>query len=244
MKAIVTGHSRGLGAALAAELLARGIAVLGLARSGNAELKARHPGLLAQQQVDLADPGALARWLEGAGLQRFIAGSSGVLLVNNAGIVEPIGPLPAQDAAAVARAVGLNVAAPLMLAAALSAAVEKGADTRIMHISSGAARNAYPGWSIYCATKAALDQHACAALLDRVPGLRICSMAPGIIDTDMQAAIRATSLERFPLRERFDSLKRDGQLASPAQCAQKLVAYLLDARFGDTAVGDLRDLDA
>ena len=239
MKAILTGHTRGLGAAIAMELLARNIPVLGLARKTNLELGQRFPGLLLQVELDLADSAALAQWIAGAALSEFLDGAEAALLVNNAGVVQPVGPLPVQAQESIARAVSLNVGAPLMLAAALSTCTAR--DRRILHISSGAGRNAYPGWSVYCATKAALDHHARATELDSVPGLRICSLAPGVIDTDMQAEIRATPVEDFPLRERFEAMKREGDLTSPADCARRLVDYLLDGRFGETPVADLRD---
>jgi benzil reductase ((S)-benzoin forming) len=244
IKAILTGHTKGLGAALAAGLLERGISVLGLARGGAAELAARFPQALSQVELDLADSAVLAAWLGGAALKTWIAGCDTVLLINNAGTVQPVGPLGSQDLAAIARAVALNVAAPMMLASALAAARELRTETRIVHVSSGAGRSPYPGWSVYCATKAALDQHARAAALDPNVNLRICSLAPGVIDTGMQAEIRATPLEKFPLRERFDELKRAGELADPAQCAHELIDYLLDKQFGNAAVEDLRSVSA
>jgi NAD(P)-dependent dehydrogenase (short-subunit alcohol dehydrogenase family) len=239
MKAILTGHTRGLGAAIASELLARGIAVMGLARKRNADLEKRFSEKLVQAELDLANTAAVERWLEGDALASFIAAGKTVLLINNAGVVRPVGSLTSQDLGAIAGAVSLNVAVPLMLAAAVSKAAK--GDKRILHVSSGAARNAYPGWSVYCATKAALDHHARAVALDKTPGVRICSLAPGVIDTDMQAEIRATSLEQFPVRERFDALKREGNLTSPADCARRLVDFLLSERFGDVPVADLRD---
>ena len=239
-RAIVTGHSRGLGAAITETLLERGIPVLGISRTLDAKLPDRFPGLVEQVALDLADADALARWLEGDALRSWIARCEVPLLVSNAGTLGPVGPLPTQDPAAVARAVALNVAAPLMLAAAFAAASAASADPRIVHVSSGAGRNAYPGWAVYCATKAALDHHARSVELDSTPGLRICSLAPGVVDTDMQAEIRASSVDRFPNRERFVSLKRDGALASPRDTARRLVEYLLAERFGDRPVADLR----
>jgi benzil reductase ((S)-benzoin forming) len=239
MKAIVTGHSRGLGAAIAENLLARGIAVLGLSRAMNAELGGRFPALLEQQALDLSDTLALAQWLSGPVLQRFLGGADAIVLVNNAATVQPMGAIDTQDIAAIARAVSLNVAAPLMLAAAVAAVGGAAADRRILHVSSGAGREAYPGWGIYCATKAALDHHARAAALDQTGGLRICSVRPGVIDTDMQAELRASPPDIFPIRERFEVLKREGNLSAPAQCAQRLMDYLLNARFGETAIANL-----
>lgn len=240
MKAIVTGHTRGLGEAIAADLLARGIPVLGLARGRNAVLEQRFPAL-EQAGLDLADSAALGQWLNGGALSGFVAGCDTILLINNAGTVQPVGPLAMQDVHTISRAAALNVAAPMMLAAAVAAASPDANDRRILHVSSGAGRNAYAGWSVYCATKAALDQHARAAALDKTRGVRICSLAPGVIDTDMQAQIRATPLDRFPLRERFDMLKSSGQLVSPQDCAARLVDYLLSDRFGREPVADLRD---
>ncbi|SNT18496.1 NAD(P)-dependent dehydrogenase, short-chain alcohol dehydrogenase family [Noviherbaspirillum humi] len=239
LKAILTGHSRGLGAAICHELLSRDIPVLGLARHALAR-PGRNAELLEQVAIDLADGATLAGWLAAGELARRLAGCTRLLLINNAGLVQPVGPLGVQDPAAVARAVSVNVAAPLMLADAVCA--QSGVqEVRVLHVSSGAGRNAYPGWSIYCATKAALDHHARAAALDGSPALRICSLAPGVIDTDMQAEIRATPAQRFPLRERFENLKRDGALTSPQQCAGALVNFLLDDRFGAEPVADLRD---
>lgn len=239
MKAIVTGHTRGLGAGIAAELLARGIQVLGIARGHAAQLAQQDHGLLTQVGVDLGDPRQLAEWLAGDDLHDFLEDCEIVLLVNNAGTVQPVGALDSQEPAQVAMAVGLNVTAPLMLSAAV-ARVQQPVECRILHLSSGAGRNAYPGWSIYCATKAALDHHARAVALDARPGLRICSLAPGVIDTGMQAEIRATPVERFPLRARFVDMKQHGQLRTPADCARDVVDYLLAPGFGEEPVDDLR----
>ncbi len=242
IKAILSGHTKGLGAAIAAELLARGIPVLGLARGAAPALSARFAQVLEQIEIDLSDSGALGHWLAGGVLKAWLAGCDTVLLINNAGTVQPVGPLAMQDPCAVARAVALNVAAPLMLASAVAAARPPQAACRIVHVSSGAGRSAYPGWSVYCATKAALDRHAEAVALDDNAGLRICSLAPGVIDTAMQAEIRASSLAQFPLRQRFDELKRAGELAAPADCARRLVEYLLGAQFGTVPVEDLRSV--
>jgi benzil reductase ((S)-benzoin forming) len=241
MKAIVTGHTKGLGAALAANLLARGVPVLGIARSRAPELRAAYPDLFEEAELDLANSAALSVWLDGAVLGRYLDGSGAVLLLNNAGMVSPVGPLDEQDPQAVLRAVVLNVAAPMALAAAVVRA-SGGAQRRILHISSGAARNAYPGWSVYCATKAALDHHARAVALDGERGIRICSLAPGVIDTGMQAEIRATPVDRFPLRQRFVELKETGTLVDPDECAEQMVDYLLGAGFGAEVIADLRTL--
>jgi len=238
MKAIVSGHSRGLGAAIAADLLVRGVAVMGLARRPNTVLQARFPQLLVQQALDLADTAALLEWLQGPALRDFLGTDDGVVLVNNAGVVHPVGALAQLEPAAIAAAVAINVSAPLMLASALAAHPCR--ERRILHVSSGAGRDAYAGWGVYCATKAALDHHARATAQEHRPGLRICSVAPGVIDTDMQAELRAATPDRFALREQFHALQRDGHLETPEDCAARLVAFLLAAQFGATPVAALR----
>lgn len=242
LKAIVTGHSRGLGAALTAELLARGHSVLGLSRAGLTALAPAHLGELQEVVLDLSDSAALCAWVATGALVRFLDGAGRVLLINNAGSVQPMGPPGGQGAQALARSVALNVTAPLVLADALVAATPGCADRRVVHISSGAARNPYPGWSVYCATKAALDMHARAVQLDGVDGLRVSSVAPGVIDTAMQADIRAAHVSDFPLRERFEAMKRDGALADPADVARRLLAHVLSADFGRDPIPDLRQL--
>jgi hypothetical protein len=243
-RAIVTGHTRGLGAALAEQLLERGIDVLGVSRSLNTALAQRYPQTFSDVELDLADTGRVAQWIAGDALRQFVSGAERVLLINNAGTVQPIGPIEGQDVNAIASAVSLNVAAPLMLASAVMAASPDARDRRIVHVSSGAARNAYAGWNIYCATKAALDHHARAVALDGNRALRICSLAPGVVDTGMQAEIRGSDTGKFPMRERFEDLKRNGQLATPEASAAKMIDYLLSDAFGQAATADIRDLSA
>lgn len=240
IKAIVTGHSRGLGAAMAESLLRRDIAVLGLARQANPGLAQTFGARFCDVALDLADPHALADWLASPAFARFIDGADPLLLINNAGALRPVGPLAGQNLADIATTVSLNIAAPLMLAAAVAARAP--AEVRIAHISSGAARNPYPGWSVYCATKAALDQHARAVAADGNSTLKICSIAPGVIDTDMQAEIRATPAENFPIKDRFLALKAQGQLSTPTDAAEKLVSHLLGKAFGASPIADIREL--
>ena len=233
--AIVTGHSRGLGAAIADDLSARGIPVLGVSRSARGGSSG-----VTEARVDLSNEKQLLDWLASGELETFVAGAARPMLVNNAGLLQPIGRLEQQDPAVAAKAVAVNVGAALALSAAFARATDTSRDRRILHVSSGAARNAYAGWAVYCATKAALDHHARAVALDRTPGLRIASVAPGVIDTDMQAEIRETSEDAFPDRQRFVQLKKEGALRSPAEAAKALVEHLLSADFGKEPVTETR----
>ena len=239
--AIVTGHSRGLGAAIAEHLLSRGARVLGVSRHGNPSLATRFGARLEEQALDVGNAQALQEWLDSGAIDAFSGAGGTPLLVNNAGVLQPIGPLETQRADLVARAVAVNVSAALALSATFVQATAGATERRILHVSSGAGRKPYAGWSIYCATKAAIDQHARCVALDRTPNLLISSVAPGVVDTEMQAEIRASSDERFPDRPRFVAMHRDRALPSPEQTGGRLVEYLLSDVFGREAVFDLRD---
>lgn len=239
-RVVVTGHSRGLGAALAAELLSRGIPVLGVSRHDNRGLRERHGDALVEVRLDLGDHAAVAHWLDGGALEKFVGTAQRPMLVNNAGVLEPVGPLDTQKVSDVARAVAINVGAALMLSAAFVRATDAAADRRILQISSGAGRKAYAGWSVYCATKAALDHHARCVAMDPTRGLRISSVAPGVIDTDMQAVIRSGSDEDFPDRPRFVAMHREGKLRGAGQVARVVTELLLSDSFGAEPVTDIR----
>jgi benzil reductase ((S)-benzoin forming) len=239
--AIVTGHSRGIGAAIAEQLLSRGARVLGLSRHANEPLATRFPDKLEQHALDVADGAAVQQWLDSGAMAAFAGAGVAPLLVNNAGVLQPIGPLQTQRAELVWRAVSVNVAAVFALSAAFVQETSNAPERRILHVSSGAGRKPYAGWSIYCATKAAIDQHARCVALDRTPNLLISSVAPGVVDTEMQAEIRASDDEHFPDRPRFVAMHRDKALPSPDQTGGRLVEYLLSDVFGREAVFDLRD---
>ena len=242
--AIVTGHSRGIGESIAAALLEQGMRVLGVSRHGNAQLVRQHPGMLQEAAVDLGDMAALTQWIAADTLGRFIADGKRALLVNNAGVIQPIGPLETQDPSLIGRAITVNVSAAFMLSAAFVQATSALTDRRILHVSSGAGRKPYAGWSIYCSTKAAMDHHARCAALDHTQNLLIASVAPGVVDTEMQAEIRGSTNERFPDRPRFVQLHQDHALPTPERIGRRLVNFLLCDVFGAEPVFDLRDFVA
>src|SRR5256885_7940240 len=138
--AIVTGHSRGIGDAVAAHLLSRGARVLGVSRHQNDELARRFPTTLQQVALDVADAASLKRWLASGAMKQFVNGDATPLLVNNAGVLQPIGPMVTQEVDSVIRAVAVNVGAVLSLSAAFTQSTNEAHERRILHVSSGAAR--------------------------------------------------------------------------------------------------------
>ncbi len=246
---ILTGHSRGLGAALTDVLLGRGCSVIGLSRKGLVPKSTPKPGAFFDQvAIDLADSQALTHLLADYCLSKPVRDAEAVVLINNAGLLNPVGLVGEQSPTDIGHAVAVNVTAALVLTNWFVRASKGKADRRVVQISSGAARSAYAGWNVYCATKAALDHHArCLALEAQQAGsvstgLRICSLAPGVIDTDMQAQVRASELTSFPMRPKFDELKSTGGLASPSDVAQRLCNHLFSDSFGGDPVADLRSI--
>lgn len=238
---LITGHSRGLGAALTQQALGQGHRVLGLSR-----MPLRGPASTPQHQfhelsLDLGQPAALSQFLDSSIIADFFSKSSQAILINNAGLLNPIGPFGTLTHDQVIQSITVNVAAVLALTNAFIGATVRCPDRRVVHVSSGAGRSAYAGWGVYCASKAALDHHARCLALEAAQGLRIESLAPGIIDTGMQAQIRAASLEQFPMRPKFDQLKENGALAAPDTVAKRLLDHTLGERFGQSPCTDLRD---
>lgn len=235
-KAILTGHSKGLGKAITLELIKRGYAVLGLSRTQSEKMTA-----LQQVSLDLSDSSALLEWLENEALRTFLRGARQAILINNSGTVSPVNPLGKQSNREIITSVGLNVSAPLILSNAFIECTSGVPDRRILHISSGAGRVGYPSWSVYCATKAALDNHARAVAEDGIANLKISSLAPGIVDTGMQAEIRSCDEEEFPQVKAFQGFKAGGDLATPAATAFRICEILLSPAYGRDLITDVRD---
>lgn len=237
---VVTGGSAGLGRSLLACAPA-GARRVDVSRSGSDLDDVEH---LA---VDLADPAGWSR--VGADLAarlRAHPDAQRVTVVHNAGALEPIGFAGEVDDAGYERLVLLDAAAPLVLGHLVLAALRDHAAPRreLVQISSGAARTAYPGWSAYGAAKAGVDhwvRTVAAEQAQRGSGVRVLAVAPGVVDTGMQTAIRATDASAFPTVERFRGLHADGALTPPDEAARRLWA-LLDRAHDDPDLGPVLDL--
>ena len=245
---VLTGASRGLGRAMAQQLLQPGATLLCISRHSDAALlqQATAAGAtLEQWEQDLSEPVAaaarLTAWLQSIDPARFARAT----LINNAGTVGQPRPLADGVAAELAQALRVGLEAPMLLAGAFLGATRVWPGRReVLNISSGLGRNAMGSQAPYCAAKAGMDHFSRAVALEQAVlphGAKIVSLAPGVIDTDMQVQLRGTSAEAFPDRERFVQLKAQGMLDSPATAAAKVLAYLARADFGNKPVADVRD---
>jgi benzil reductase ((S)-benzoin forming) len=231
---VVTGTTQGLGAALAARIAA-----------APANERVTLSRSRATIEVDLADIAAVER--AGAALAALVRGKpyEKAVLINNAGVIEPVGPLDQADPEGVARNITVNLTAPMLLMRAFLRATDGVALRRIINISSGAARRAIFGWSAYCAAKAGLDMASRTVALEaqaRGRGIEVVSLAPGVIDTGMQGTVRAASAEDFVDVERFRKMKADGALRRAEDVAADILRLEGAGRLGAEAVQDLREL--
>ena len=246
---IITGASRGMGEAIARQLLAPSHLVIGISRQRSAGLEAEaqaRGASLEQWELDLAQPLAAAlalqRWLRAQPAGRF--GSA--TLINNAGVVAQPGPVDEASLEELSNAIRVGLEATLLLSSAfLRETRALGGARRILNISSGLGRRAMAGSAAYCAAKAGMDNLSRAMALDEAEkdgGAAIVSLAPGIIDTDMQRQLRAGDPSRFPDHAVFVNFKTSGQLLSPDAAAAKVLRFLARPDFGSTVLADVRDV--
>ena len=231
--ALVTGASRGLGEAAARELAAQGAAVMLLARDGAAaETTAREivsaGGRAEALACDVADYGQVAQVV--AATRDRLGGLH--ILVNNAGVIDPIGAIAGSDPSAWAANIQINlIGAYNVVRASLGGMLEAGGGT-IVNVSSGAAYRPLEGWSAYCSGKAGLAMLTRAIALETTGrGIRIFGFSPGTIDTDMQVKIRASGINPISQIPRGD--------LSPVSHAVRGLVYLCGSAADDLIATDV-----
>lgn len=237
---IVTGASKGIGFELMKQLQTKGHHVIGIART-NSQMK-NHMIL-----ADLANLDSL-QVLVGRIIEDYKDKATSFTLINNAGVVEPIGYIGNITATDIPQAITINLTAPMMLSSIFISKLKEFKGTkRILNISSGAGRNPIEGWGTYCTTKAGLDHFSRVVALEQKSvenPVGIVSIAPGIIDTGMQETIRSSSENEFPDLQRFIQYKEEGHLQSAQATAQKLIKFLEYQDFTQVdPIVDIRSLD-
>ena len=244
---IITGASRGMGLAMAQQLLSPDAMLLCIARHSNTALATQalqNGTLLTQWSLDLADSSTaaeqLSAWLQALPAEQL----QNATLINNACVIPDIAPLHSTRSADTAHALRVGLEAPMLLSAAfLRATRDWPIPKKILNISSGLGRRAMASQSAYCAAKAGLDHFTRCMALDEAlqpHGARVCALSPGIIDTDMQVQLREADAAQFPDRGGFSDLHRHGQLTPPAIAAERVLTYLMRADFGEQPVADVR----
>lgn len=232
----ISGASGGLGKALVASVPWEGARIIGISRQPSEGTE--------HLEADLSDPSGWPR--VGASFREELDGSDAdrVIFVHAAGTVEPMGFAGEVDDQAYLANVVLNSAAPQVLGHLFLEATRNVAATRhLIMITSGAAHSTYAGWSSYGAGKAAIDQWVrnVGAEQELRGGVHVLAVAPGTVDTGMQAELRDTDEADFPQRQKFLDLHQAGKLSDPDETATKIWG-LLDGGLDNGNVVDLRDV--
>jgi len=226
--AIVTGGGRGLGRAIAETLASLGAHVV-IASRNAPELDEvvlrikRARGRALAYAADVSDERQVQDLV--INTERWVGPAT--ILVNNAGIIEPITPLARSDATTWLRHIAINLGGVyLTTRAVLPGMLERGYG-RIVNISSHAAERPSAGWTAYTAGKAAVEQltRSLGVELERT-GVTVCALRPGKVETALQERVRRSSAEDFPRVEEYREAKRAGQVADPKDRA-RIVAYLV-----------------
>lgn len=234
---LITGGSAGIGAAIVSTA-PDGTRTVDVSRSGN-------PAADRHVAADLADPGAWSTVADAFGEELEGFAGERVVFVHAAGVLDPMGFAGEVGTDAYVDSVLLNSASGQVLGHAFLQAVHGRGELRreLVVISSGAGRSPVAGWSAYCAAKAGMDHWVRTVGLEQQHrgGVRVCAIAPGVVDTAMQDQIREMDERDFPSVERFRRLHAEGELRDPDEVARQLWG-VLDADVEPGAVLDLRDL--
>ena len=213
--ALVTGASRGIGLAISRRLIAGGLRVHGVGRSGDAlagaaaELGA---GFVCCP-ADIRDTGAILAHLGEVGID---------VLVNNAGGLSSVRPLTEQTAEETEETVALNLTAPLQLMRALLPGMVARRRGHVFNLTSTAARGVLPGTTAYAAAKAGLAQAGHVLRYDLAgTGVRITEVAPARVETDFY--LSAFAGDRETLREKLYTAQK---ALAPEDVAETIWAAL------------------
>ena len=225
--AVITGASRGIGAALAEHFAAHGLA-LGLCSRSAPALAASER--VVARQLDVTDETATEAFAAEV-VERF--GRIDVW-INNAGVLDPMGPLRDVEVTDFRRHVDINLTGVFLGTRTFVRHLRsRGGEGVLINVSSGAAWKPYEGWAAYCAGKAGLERLTEVVFAEEADsGRRAYSIAPGGVDTAMQESIRACEPERFPDVERFLQRKAEDAFNTTDFVASQFleIAFDPDAR--------------
>lgn len=234
----ITGASKGIGKALVEHLLKEPYnKVTGISRSREIE----HPNY-EHIGMDLSN-------IEEVSAFHFLPhhDAEKIVLINNAGALGAVKPAGKLTAHSIAYTYNLNLVAPsILINNFIHAYSPYNGEKLIVNVSSGAGKYPIDGWSIYCASKAGLDMYSRVVADEQKlnkGGFKILSIAPGVVDTAMQAEIRNADKTDFSRIEDFINYKSTGQLSDPKLVADKFFRILARAASIDETVISVRDFD-
>lgn len=246
---IITGASSGIGGAIARHLVDTGEGVISISRRENIPLSRiaqTNSSLFRHFAFDLSQTEKIPELMDNIFTSIKENELNGIALINNAGIIDPIGPSGKLDVSGIETHLKTNLMAPAILINEFIRLTRPlKVSKTIMNISSGAAYKPYAGWSNYCASKAGLDMLTQSIAMEQSAEeypVRIISLAPGVVETSMQQKIRAVSAEQFPIQKKFVDLYENQGLSEPDAVAARIIPLIFSSQPESGSVSDLRYL--
>lgn len=231
MQVVITGVSVGIGKALAEFYLEKGSRVIGIGRNNTIDHEHFH-----FVTCDLRD-------LDKVKNLDLNLSDEPILLINNAGVLGKVTRTVDLDIESLQEVLEVNVLAAMIMTGKMAVLENQ---LTVVNISSGAGKNPIPSWGAYCASKAALDMFSRVFFLEeqeRGRNTKVYSIAPGVVDTNMQTTIRSLDEKNFSQKQRFVDLKETGQLVSAKEVVRK-IDRMLSLPFNDEMIiCSVRDLE-
>jgi benzil reductase ((S)-benzoin forming) len=220
---IITGGNKGIGSGIVSAYKNKGYEIISIARTLNQLVEYKD---VKQIVLDLSN----TQDLENSFSQIFNAIDKDtverIVFINNAGTLGKIGRLENNSVLDIQNIIQINTITPFLLTSVFLKETQNwNCSKKIINISSGAAVKPYYGWSLYCASKAAIDMMTKAVAVEQETienGTKIVAIYPGVVDTDMQSQIRNSSPESFIDVQRFIDLKDSNSLANIETIGQEI----------------------
>lgn len=237
--ALVTGGGRGIGRSVARQLAELGASVAVLARSER-EISEAARELTAEGFLALAVCADVADWAQVQHAVQLIQAHWGPvdILVNNAAVLGPLAPTASTDPAVWAHAMDINVTGAYHCLRAVLPGMQARGWGRIVNVTSGAGSGSgIQNAGAYSVSKAALDMLTRAAASETAAsGVYVNGVSPGVVDTDMQSALRDAPIEEIgaATSERFRAFHARGELQTPLRPARLIAAVVLSDAHGET----------
>ncbi len=237
---IITGGNKGLGYGLSKEYHKNGYRVISISRSKIAKLYA-----LEQYQCDLSNSEAIESVVHEIFSHLDKDTTKILTLINNAGDLGNVKTLENIAPEEISYTIKVNLIAPLILNS-LFIKLSKGWECKkkIINISSGAAIKPYESWSMYCASKAGVDMMTKVIAKEQKNiknGVKIISIYPGVVDTNMQEKVREIPKENFKSVQRFINFYENGELFTPKQVAKKIYQLEISGKLKNGRILDVRN---
>lgn len=237
----ITGDSSGIGKALVYQALNnKSTKVTGISRRGLPLTDSNYNRI----KVDLSSINELLS------VDFSLEGVTKAILINNAGTINPIGYSGSLNSADIHKLHIVNTVAPQILCNAFIQSVKKQQHLEsalILNVSSGAANKSISGWTAYSSSKAALNQYSIVLNSELAEAgfnhVKVYSIAPGVVDTEMQSVIRSKSEQDFSAVNYFKELKTNGDLVSPSLVAEKLFKIINEEYIPNDVICSVRDFE-